>query len=100
LDHCHLPSFPTRRSSDLGYLILALATSADSVQEATAYFGLLGLLSLSLGVAAVAHGCLVLVMRRQSMIRRAVTLILLMGLGYGRSEEHTSELHSPDHLVC
>src|SRR5258708_31535009 len=22
------------------------------------------------------------------------------GFGYGRSEEHTSELQSPDHLVC
>src|SRR5258708_27403242 len=32
--------------------------------------------------------------------QRAVGGCEILGHGFGRSEEHTSELQSPDHLVC
>src|SRR5438552_7581860 len=59
--------------------------------------------SLGLGAAAVVHGELM------AAFGREVSLVLgYPGLGLGaaavvhgeRSEEHTSELQSPDHLVC
>src|SRR5207244_7549600 len=86
-------SFPTRRSSDLGMrqrIMIALAlvlrpkllvadeptTSLDVIVEGQ-ILALLSDLSENFGTA-----------------------LLLITHNLGRSEEHTSELQSPDHLVC
>src|SRR5258708_33549910 len=55
------------------------------------WFGLSILLAfLSLDVEAVG----------QIMVSRPIVVGPLVGWFLGRSEEHTSELQSPDHLVC
>src|SRR5439155_25149278 len=78
-DHPALPSFPTRRSSDLPFQRSSPA-SASSRRAARA-------ISMS-GLRAVAFGpCL----RREGWTR---------GSSAARSEEHTSELQSRGHLVC
>src|SRR5207244_11735508 len=91
----HLHSFPTRRSSDLASSAAAAAVAGFGFKPALA----------------------------QAYPARPVTLIVSWGAGGGtdatarivaallekdlgqpfnvvRSEEHTSELQSPDHLVC
>src|SRR5438045_4443186 len=75
----HLPSFPTRRSSDL----------------LTAYFGrrkfflvCTVLFTASSFLSGIAPNLEILVLMR-----------VFQGLG-GRSEEHTSELQSLRHVVC
>src|SRR5207244_10939697 len=75
ITHCHHPalhSFPTRRSSDL---------------QAAAVDGIVGQ-SLVLEVAAR-----LVVGDAERAAGQTVDAV-------GRSEEHTSELQSPDHLVC
>src|SRR5438552_19206314 len=71
--HRDLHSFPTRRSSDLRPL-------ADGGEAAVTLFGL----------------------TRDLKNPITTTYIDLGRVDYGvrRSEEHTSELQSPDHLVC
>src|SRR5207244_13484758 len=98
--HLHLYSFPTRRSSDLPscgakleYLKVVQLNSPFSCPNCRAelcvprLYGLLGfwlslansvLLSIAIGLRG---------------------LYLLLGVLLMRSEEHTSELQSPDHLV-
>src|SRR5207244_12861134 len=74
----HLPPLPTRRSSDLspGPVAAAFAVSASAPMEAR-------------------HGSLRSSNRAQSPSHG------FAGNSCGRrSEEHTSELQSPDHLVC
>src|SRR5690348_17589620 len=77
-DHRVLLSFPTRRSSDLslgtGYVLLPLLGSERSLTTIAFLFAL-----GALGAAGLSA----------SKSRKAV-----------RSEEHTSELQSPVHLVC
>src|SRR5207244_12032312 len=76
---CGLASFPTRRSSDL---VVSLLKDGERVSGALAYDREKGLLHLF----------------------RAGAIVLATGGRGGaipsRSEEHTSELQSPDHLVC
>src|SRR5438876_8240029 len=67
-----LPSFPTRRSSDLIRRHIAALRSAN-LHDALAVYALLGRRSLALAKSQKANR---------------------------RSEEHTSELQSPAHLVC
>jgi hypothetical protein len=70
-------------ASPAGYVALALATSADSVQEATAYFALLGLLALAIGVAAAAHAGVAAAMRLQSRVQQVAALIFVIGAAFG-----------------
>lgn len=67
-------------ASPAGYVALALATSADSVQETTAYFALLGLLAVSLALAAVTSMVLAWGARLPSRFWSAVLLISLATL--------------------
>src|SRR5205085_10724647 len=71
----HLPSFPTRRSSDLAHLLHALQRPAQHVP----------------GVALVGG-----LLRGQDVAEHAPDTLLLGA----RSEEHTSELQSQSNLVC
>src|SRR5207244_13067648 len=76
-----LHSFPTRRSSDLDVLearVMLLFEFAKVVQEVT----------VTAWLAKIQNGC--------SVSGRLCQLITIVN----RSEEHTSELQSPDHLVC
>src|SRR5690348_17613523 len=69
--HLHLPSFPTRRSSDLPFVPLSLTNTekpCDAVRPAT-------LASRSISASTSWNSA-------------------------SRSEEHTSELQSPVHIVC
>src|SRR5437867_8880197 len=70
-DHRDLPSFPTRRSSDL--------------------------LRHSLGSAQRVEATLLYSIQRQQLEDQVTSVT---GLPYERSEEHTSELQSPYDLVC
>src|SRR5438552_18970902 len=70
-DHRDLHSFPTRRSSDLTITASATGFSTNTSPS-----------------IAVAPGAVVKLQ------------ILLQGETAARSEEHTSELQSPDHIVC
>src|SRR5207248_11496908 len=86
-DSLNLPSFPTRRSSDLSF------SYADC-----------GVIAVSNGI--IVHNDLV---REDPALIRAFVSASLKGFLYGRehldemiarSEEHTSELQSPYDLVC
>src|SRR5690625_7988668 len=73
-DHLHLPSFPTRRSSDLSYYVRAwVAAAIVLVQTAV--------IAASFALDPPVNGTEMIVM-------------------VARSEEHTSELQSRGHLVC
>src|SRR5438552_8653744 len=79
-DHLVLHSFPTRRSSDLG---LFIAVGGTGVLAAMRGLGPLNLISAGLVLAG-----------------RFAPGTWRYLLWAARSEEHTSELQSPDHLVC
>src|SRR5947208_13578565 len=83
----HLHSFPTRRSSDLELVVLA--ERVEPVGEA-----------LDLRPAALRVGELLQQLQRGDVLvvvdGRLATLVDELA----RSEEHTSELQSPDHIVC
>src|SRR5207244_10802254 len=76
------PSFPTRRSSDLP----SSTTLSLTRQLAGPRLG---------RFLNVSPGDEVVVVKRRDVEEAAQT-----GAGELRSEEHTSELQSPDHLVC
>src|SRR5207244_12803680 len=87
----HPPSFPTRRSSDL------LAAHPAHSRARELFDGFSAMLSFEVkgGLEAA-----------ERFIQRARLPIVAPSLGgietliTRRSEEHTSELQSPDHLVC
>src|SRR5207244_9321745 len=90
--HRVLHSFPTRRSSDLRYWHVA--------HEALIMMGV-WMLAMSSVLSSL--------VLPQGEARALVRLLYMMGYGFAtalviggvaRSEEHTSELQSPDHLVC
>src|SRR5207244_10762377 len=93
-----LPSFPTRRSSDLligCYLLLPTESPGAGDLILRWHVPLVDwLIPLNLtGLERAALMCLqILTLLLASMVVRVT--------GSGRSEEHTSELQSPDHLVC
>src|SRR5207244_12733157 len=92
-----LHSFPTRRSSDL----LASATSTVSFVRSgkvefqlIKYLAPITLIGAALGAFTVQHV-------PATFLRPLVVVMLALVAVYTfRSEEHTSELQSPDHLVC
>src|SRR5690606_41838450 len=84
-----LPSFPTRRSSDLTLAgLLDHGIAGVGVGEAKQEAGFLHLLLQLDGFRQVKGGGL--------FTHHMKTL----GQGHGRSEEHTSELQSRENLVC
>src|SRR5690348_17493364 len=78
-DHRDLHSFPTRRSSDLGTPVTVALADVDGLH----------MINRNLGMAA----------GDQYLLTIAHRLAQAVPAG-GRSEEHTSELQSPVHLVC
>src|SRR5207244_12323027 len=87
--NCILFSFPTRRSSDLEGLVF---NSPASLNYSTSGLGNLGLGGV--GFFYIDNSGLGTPMSYSSLSAN-----LLFG-SITRSEEHTSELQSPDHLVC
>src|SRR5207244_9975642 len=98
--HRRFPSFPTRRSSDLlaclerGIAVDLLFQSIAGTQAANASFG------VSLGLLREGRDR-VLEQHHQRNVAWAGDQVMYFETGQGsalRSEEHTSELQSPDHL--
>src|SRR5207244_11939205 len=92
---CLPHSFPTRRSSDLSSPVPFL-TARSMLSDGMLFCRAVSTAVRSRGLAL-----------RSPPPRRAATVISLMSLvkifprlASFRSEEHTSELQSPDHLVC
>src|SRR5207244_11523086 len=83
VDHLHPPSFPTRRSSDLTLAIMReeRAAEAGGVMHCFTETWEVAAAALDLGFHISFSGIVT--------FKNAT-----------RSEEHTSELQSPDHLVC
>src|SRR5205823_12873033 len=91
--HRDLPSFPTRRSSDL-----QLSSFFSMVAVLLACIGIYGLMSY-----AVVHRTNEIGIRVALGAQRGQVLRLIMRQGLllaVRSEEHTSELQSLAYLVC
>src|SRR5207248_9801429 len=93
--HPHLPSFPTRRSSDLPQLLRLMNTrlppACDAVGKAVAARAS----SPGGREKAVEHLFLLALSRQPAATERSRVAAFV-----GRSEEHTSELQSPYDLVC
>src|SRR5690606_42122172 len=93
--HRALPSFPTRRSSDLAMKLtlflsgLVAVLFAGSLLTGPAGFGP----SEALAALLRGEGEATMLVMREIRLPRAV-------LGLLRSEEHTSELQSRENLVC
>src|SRR5207244_13246614 len=83
LHHLYLHSFPTRRSSDLYY-------EARYVESAAGEAGLEEAVK-DMSVGALAYDTVPL---------SSAGKLDMFSPEFQRSEEHTSELQSPDHLVC
>src|SRR5207244_13011885 len=89
-----LHSFPTRRSSDLAVAITAASTDVIVLRG----LALNGLGTATFGISLTVGG-------QVQIAHCAVNAFTGAGIriapnSTGRSEEHTSELQSPDHLVC
>src|SRR5207244_12980667 len=94
-----LHSFPTRRSSDLAYIIERI----DNQQHKPIYR------SAHILTPALDPGAAWMTSRVMEEVLTEGTAASARSLGFKlpaagktgtRSEEHTSELQSPDHLVC
>src|SRR5207244_12319431 len=83
-----LCSFPTRRSSDLG-----LTPQRPLVWVANAAMGMMLFASLSSAFEGFTHYA------QEQPLNLVLALFFAEATAF-RSEEHTSELQSPDHLVC
>src|SRR5207244_12701873 len=77
----HLPSFPTRRSSDLQEPRMHRPQRESGAAYPVRQGG------------AIERDALACIDLRLTIERCVIGI-------FGRSEEHTSELQSPDHLVC
>src|SRR5690606_39857592 len=93
-----LPSFPTRRSSDLN--VVPGVSSALAVPSA---------LDIPLTCRGVSDSFWVVTGTTRSgsvsedlrlAAQSSATVVILMGMSRIRSEEHTSELQSRENLVC
>src|SRR5205823_13093773 len=84
-DHPGLPSFPTRRSSDLGASMLEGLVLVSAIRDRMAH----GLSKR----AAIEQA-------RLARLRPVLMTGMVAALGFLRSEEHTSELQSLAYLVC
>src|SRR5205085_10329610 len=94
----HLPSFPTRRSSDLNPGISNFAGIAGPPNLTEAYFGNSSLNSLGF-LPNLSQ--LTFLSFESNPVTNFSSLAALPKLkGLDRSEEHTSELQSQSNLVC
>src|SRR5207244_13340646 len=94
-----LPPFPTRRSSDLLSPKTGGASPPDSYKLGRGEaFRLLVLDVRGKRVVVFLESAGLSAEQFPSFLASAGRL--LAGLDFPRSEEHTSELQSPDHLVC
>src|SRR5207244_9668389 len=98
--HLALPSFPTLRSSDLLSLMTTnpseISDAAKLILDRDALVGRITEAKAKGARIVLANGCFDVLHAghvRYSEGARALGDLL-------RSEEHTSELQSPDHLVC
>src|SRR5207244_13361569 len=99
---CHpvLPHFPTRRSSDLGGELITPSVT-DDILEGITRDTVITIAREELGLTVIERA----IDRTELFIADEV---FFCGTGaqvapcvnVDRSEEHTSELQSPDHLVC
>src|SRR5207302_8545188 len=99
-DHRRLPSFPTRRSSDLACVHLGLNVAND-VFDTTSGADRANVTptQFSGGSRVILYGLLSL----RQMVGLMVAFYAVgvgIGLYLARSEEHTSELQSRENLVC
>src|SRR5947208_6654919 len=78
--------FPYTRSSDLSWFNAESAGNRDAV--------------IGIGIALAILGTVFLFLVPWVGIPVGIVGLVLVGLWFARSEEHTSELQSPDHLVC
>src|SRR5690606_40936078 len=88
--HRHLPSFPTRRSSDLGY---------PSADISGVFSGLARGVSTRRKVSPD-YSRTARRVRGYSRVLGGIAVSGSVRATYGRSEEHTSELQSRENLVC
>src|SRR5207244_5291846 len=90
-----LPPFPTRRSSDLMELsVIPLSLIPLAYACAIVRYRLMD-------VEVIVKRALVYAAALSAIVAIYVVLLQLIERVYQhRSEEHTSELQSPDHLVC
>src|SRR5207244_13489152 len=91
-----LHSFPTRRSSDLIVAQLQQPLDEQDAIFQTIKFCLFAT-GLLLSVTAIILACTNL---PREIDNRVIYTIVTKPATRLRSEEHTSELQSPDHLVC
>src|SRR5207244_6269098 len=90
----HLHPFPTRRSSDLRAIVEQdVSMNVYLGEHSGAQPWPLDAVPLLISAHEWAH-------ITRGLRQRAHLLNELLNDLYGRSEEHTSELQSPDHLVC
>src|SRR5207244_7584649 len=95
-DSPHLPSFPTRRSSDLDYFPKQYLCFIDESHVTIPQLGGMYRGDRSRKETLVEYG-----FRLPSALdNRPLNFEEWEGFVKNRSEEHTSELQSPDHLVC
>src|SRR5207244_11258830 len=91
-----LHSFPTRRSSDLPAMArVGQRAENEFVGVAT------GIMDQFASAASVKGNALLLDCRSlETRLVQIPSAAAVVVMDTGRSEEHTSELQSPDHLVC
>src|SRR5207244_9118643 len=96
----HVPPFPTRRSSDLAQGRLINLAAAEGHPPAVMDMSFANQ-ALSAAYLAKHHEAMEkMVYSVPDAIDEEVARLKLAALHIQRSEEHTSELQSPDHLVC
>src|SRR5207253_3954137 len=94
--HPYLPSFPTRRSSDL--IVNAVAVLIIACPCA---LGLATPMAIMVGTGRGAHaGVLIKNAEALETLEKVDTIVFDKTGTLTRSEEHTSELQSRGHLVC
>src|SRR5207244_4661202 len=98
--HCQRPpsysnrhSFPTRRSSDLNSCPFPTVSSRTSPPFVLPF-------SCSGASMATSLPRFTIATRSESLSASSIMLVATITVEPSRSEEHTSELQSPDHLVC
>src|SRR5207244_6339362 len=89
--HLDLHSFPTRRSSDLNF------PQGGGLEEVYAYVEVIGMSEEEALLTATRNAARVIGFDEAGTLEPGKFADLLER---PRSEEHTSELQSPDHLVC
>src|SRR5207244_12943929 len=94
-----LPAFPTRRSSDL--LVTAGVAAAGTACGLAIARYMYGVAAADAGTGtAIANRAAEMGDRASQVVRTTIPSLQKFLDKHGRSEEHTSELQSPDHRVC